>query len=245
MTQAGGRRGAAAPFDGMMKHFPLLALLATSAFADPNAPLPGEAEAGFKPLFDGKTLAGWRTYRAAAPKPQWQVVDGAITLTAGGGGDLITEERFADFELRWEWKIAAEGNSGLMWRVAETREPASRSGPEYQLLDPAAQGKYLSEVRKGNVGGALYDLVPADPARSKPAGEWNESRLVVRGDRFELHLNGTKTAEVDLASEAWRQRLAGSKFATWPRFAKEAKGHLCLQDHGNPVSFRRLRLKTL
>jgi hypothetical protein len=223
---------------------PLL-LLSLSAFADPNALGPGEAGEGFKPLFDGKSLAGWRTYRAQGPKPQWQVVDGALTLTAKGGGDLITEERFADFELRWEWKIAAEGNSGLMWWVAETREPASRSGPEYQLLDPASNGRYLAEVRKGNVGGALYDLVPAEPARSKPAGEWNESRLVVQGGRFALYLNGTKTAEVYLASDAWQKKLAGSKFATWPHFAKERKGHLCLQDHGNPVSFRRLRLKTL
>jgi hypothetical protein len=245
MTQTAGSRDGAAAFQQKMKRLLLLAVLAAPAFADPNALAPGEREDGFRPLFDGKTLAGWRTYKAAEPKPQWQVVDGAITLTAGGGGDLITKEQFADFELRWEWKIAAEGNSGVMWRVAETREPASRTGPEYQLLDPAAKGKYLGEVQKGNVGGALYDLVPAAPARSKPAGEWNESRLVVRGGRFELHLNGVKTAEVDLASEAWSKMLAGSKFATWSRFAKEPKGHLCLQDHGNPVSFRRLRIKTL
>jgi len=245
MTQVGGRPAAASALKATMKRlFPLL-LLSLPALADPNALAPGEAAEGFQPLFDGKTLAGWRTYKAAEPKPQWQVVDGAITLTAGGGGDLITKEQFADFELRWEWKIAAEGNSGVMWRVAETREAASRTGPEYQLLDPASKGKYLGEVQKGNVGGALYDLVPAEPARSKPAGAWNESRLVVRGGRFELHLNGAKTAEVDLASEAWRKMLGGSKFATWPRFAKEPKGHLCLQDHGNPVSFRRLRIKTL
>jgi hypothetical protein len=232
-------------FRSAMKSILLLLGLALSALADPQALVPGEAEEGFRPLFDGKSLAGWRTYKAAEPKPQWQVVDGALTLTAGGGGDLITRQQFADFDLRWEWKIAAEGNSGVMWRVAETDQPASRTGPEYQLLDPAAKGKFLGEVAKGNVGGALYDLVPAKPELSKPAGEWNSSRLVVKGARATLYLNGILTAEVDQASDAWRKRIAGSKFATWPRFAREGKGHICLQDHGNPVSFRQLRIKEL
>jgi hypothetical protein len=245
MTRTAASPVAASTFHPPMKSFLLLLALGLPAFAAPNDPTPEELKDGFKPLFDGKSLDGWRTYKAAEPKPQWQVVDGAITLTAGGGGDLITREQFADFELRWEWKIAAEGNSGVMWRVAETAEPSSRTGPEYQLLDPASKGKFLGEVQKGNVGGALYDLVPAKPELSKPAGEWNDSRLVVKGGHIELHLNGVKTAEVDQASDAWRKMLAGSKFATWPRFAKEARGHLCLQDHGNPVSFRRLRIKTL
>jgi len=236
---------AAPTFHIAMKSILLLLSLALPALADPNALAPGEAEDGFGQLFDGKSLAGWRTYKAAEPKPQWQVVDGAITLTAGGGGDLITKKQFASFDLRWEWRIAAEGNSGVMWRVAETDQPASRTGPEYQLLDPAAKGKFLGEVAKGNVGGALYDLVPAKPELSKPAGEWNSSRLVVKGSRAHLYLNGILTAEVDQNSDAWRKMLAGSKFATWPRFAREGKGHLCLQDHGNPVSFRRLRIKEL
>jgi hypothetical protein len=245
MTRAAASPAAAPTFHPPMKSFLVLLALGLPAFSAPNDPTPEELKEGFKPLFDGKSLAGWRTYKAAEPKRQWQVVDGAITLTAGGGGDLITKEQFADFDLRWEWKIAAEGNSGVMWRVAETDQPASRTGPEYQLLDPAAKGKFLGEVQKGNVGGALYDLVPAKPELSKPAGEWNSSRLVVKGSRASLHLNGIPTAEVDLASDAWREMLAGSKFATWPRFAKEATGHLCLQDHGNPVSFRRLRIKEL
>ncbi|TAE75804.1 MAG: DUF1080 domain-containing protein [Verrucomicrobia bacterium] len=228
-----------------MRSFFLLIALSLSVSADPNAVSPEELEDGFKPLFDGKTLAGWRTYKAREPKPQWQVVDASITLTTGGGGDLITEKQFADFELRWEWKIAAEGNSGVMWRVAETDQAASRTGPEYQLLDPAAQGRFLAEVAKGNVGGALYDLDPADPGLSKPAGQWNSSRLRVRGSRMELFLRGILTADVDLESEEWARKIAASKFATWPRFAKEPKGHICLQDHGNPVSFRHLRIKEL
>jgi hypothetical protein len=225
----------------------LLALAIPALAAEPNTLDAGEKADGFVLLFDGKSLDGWRTYKQENAKPQWQVVDGAITLTAGGGGDLITTGVYQDFDFRWEWKIVEGGNSGVMWRVAETDGPPYRTGPEYQLLDSfdKPSHKYPHELPPGNVAGALYGLVPGKPEWSKPVGEWNESRLLVQGTKFTLFLNGQLTAEVDTASDAWKAMIAKSKFAGWDRFAREATGHLCLQDHGDAVSFRNLRIKEI
>ncbi|MCU0797873.1 MAG: DUF1080 domain-containing protein [Akkermansiaceae bacterium] len=227
----------------------LLSLLTVlpSLAQEPNSLSPEEKEEGFVLLFDGKSLDGWRTYKQEKAKEQWKVVDGAITLTAGGGGDLITAGSYSDFDFRWDWKIAENGNSGVMWRVAETDGPPYLTGPEYQLLDSfdKPNHKYAHELPPGNVAGSLYGLVPGKPDWSKPIGQWNESRLVVQGSKFTLYLNGQLTAEVDTASDEWKAMLAKSKFAKWERFAKEATGHLCLQDHGDVVSFRNLRIKPL
>ena len=225
----------------------LLLAFALPVLAAPNTLTDEEKEAGFVLLFDGKSLDGWRTYKQGKAKPEWQVVDGAITLTKRGGGDLITAGTYGDFDFRWEWKISEGGNSGVMWRVAEADGPPYLTGPEYQLLDSFAKPghKYPHEFPPGNLAGALYGLVPGKPEWSKPVGEWNESRILAQGTKITLYLNGQLTAEVDTTGDAWKAMLAKSKFAKWERFAKEASGHLCLQDHGDTVSFRTLRIKVL
>jgi len=196
-------------------------------------------------LFDGKTLDGWRTYKKKEPNKEWIVEDGAITLTKKGGRDLITTEQYQDFDFRWQWKISAEGNSGVMWRVAETDGPAYKTGAEYQLLDSWSTETYAHETKAKRVAGSLYGLVDGNPEWSKKVGEWNESRILVQGTRLTLFLNGHTTADLDMNSDEWRTKLAASKFAKWPRFAKEPKGHLCFQDHGNKVAFRSIRIKVL
>jgi hypothetical protein len=213
--------------------------------AEPNQLNAKEKKDGFVLLFDGKTLDGWRTYKEKEPNKEWIIEDGAITLTKKGGRDLITTEQYQDFDFRWQWKISAEGNSGVMWRVAETDGPAYKTGAEYQLLDSWSTKNYAHETKSKRVAGALYGLVDGNPEWSKKVGEWNESRILVQGTRLTLFLNGHTTADLDMNSDEWRTKLAASKFAKWPRFAKEPKGHLCFQDHGNKVAFRSIRIKVL
>lgn len=223
----------------------LLALTLPAMAAEPNTLDAAEKSAGFKLIFDGKSLDGWRGYKKDAAPAGWEVKDDAITLVKGGAGDLISKEQYANFELRFQFKIAPDGNSGVMWRVAETDGPPYLTGPEYQILDSHAKTGYPDERKKGNIAGAFYDLIPAKPELSKPAGEWNDGGIRLEGTKITLTLNGTVTAEIDMASDRWKELLAKSKFAKWERFAKEPKGHLCFQDHGNQVSFRTIRVLPL
>ncbi|GAA5482205.1 3-keto-disaccharide hydrolase [Haloferula sargassicola] len=226
----------------------VLAALATTAFAaDPNTLTPEEKKEGFKLLFDGKSLDGWHTYKEDKPRSQWKVEDGAITLTEGGGGDLTSDKMFGDFDFRCEWKIVHGGNSGIIWHATEEHAYPWVSGPEYQILDsfPSDDHKYPHEIEAKNLAGGLYALKTAKPEWSKPAGEWNEARIVIKGTQITLYLNGTVTADVDSTSDEFKEMLSKSKFNGWEFFNKAKKGHIALQDHGDRVSFRTLRLKKL
>ena len=228
---------------------PILLLLALSipAFSAPNALTPEEKKDGFKLLFDGKSLDGWRSFKADKAKDQWKVEDGAIVLTSSGGGDLVTEEQYADFDFRCEWKIAKQGNSGIMWRSTEDHGAPYETGPEYQILDSFKQEghKYTHETNKGNIAGSFYDIIPGKEEWSKPVGEWNETRIVVQGTKIKLFLNGTVTADVDTSTPEYQALLAKSKFKNWKHFNKAPKGHIVFQDHGDKVAFRSIRIKAL
>lgn len=229
-----------------MKPIAILSALTLPLFAaEPNKLSPQEKTDGFKLIFDGRSLDGFRGFKKDSAPEKWQVKDGAITLTSGGAGDLITTARYADFELRFEFKIAGNGNSGVMWRVTEDAAQAYESGPEFQILDSHSKTGYPHEIGKGNVSGALYDLIPAKPALTKPAGEWNEAVIRIEGSRITLKLNGTTTADIDTAGDDWKTLLGKSKFADWGKFNKVPKGHIAFQDHGDAVSFRSLRIKEL
>ncbi|MEK7952331.1 3-keto-disaccharide hydrolase [Luteolibacter soli] len=230
-----------------MKSILLLLAMAIPAFSAPNELSPEEKKDGFKLLFDGKTLKGWRTYKEKEAKEQWKVQDGAIVLTAGGGGDLITDDEYADFDFRCEWKIADQGNSGIIWRSTEDHQYPWMSGPEYQILDSFDKPghKYAHETKKANVAGGFYDIIPAKPEWSKPVGEWNEARLVIKGTKVTLYLNGNVTADVDTESDDFKAMLDKSKFKGWEFFNKAKKGHIVFQDHGDKVEFRSVRIKQL
>jgi hypothetical protein len=227
---------------------PVLALALTLAAsplfaAEPNTLTAAEKSAGWKLLFDGKTLNGWRGYKTEAVGAPWKVQDGAVVLTAAKGGDLVTTQEFADFELSFEWKISEGGNSGVIYRAGLGESAPYRTGPEYQVLD----NEKATDNKLGNhLAGSLYDLgteVPRD--LPKPVGQWNESRLVVRGWNVEHSMNGKKLVTVDLASAQGKAWIAASKFKDWPKFASLAKGHIALQDHGNVVSFRSIKIREL
>jgi hypothetical protein len=216
---------------------------APAAAAAANGPSPREAADGWRPLFDGRTLAGWRGYRRAAPPAGWQVVDGAITRVAGGG-DLMTDEEFGSFELALEWKISPGGNSGIIYRVVEDSSLAYvwQSGPEFQVLDNAAHADGRDPLTSAGSNFALYA-----PVRdvTRPVGEWNDARIVVSGSHVEHWLNGVKLLEYELGGPEWEGRVQASKFRTMPRYGRGARGHIALQEHEAWVAYRNIRIRTL
>lgn len=199
------------------------------------------ADDGFISLFDGETLAGW-TNGAGQPVEEggWVAEDG-ILHRAGKSGDLYSAKEYGDFELRWDWKIAPKGNSGVKYRV--TRYDKSLLGPEYQVLDNEHPDGKKTPKRQA---GALYDLFPTSVEDSgRPIGEWNASRIVARGNHLQHYLNGNRVVDITVGSDEWKETHAASKFKSLPDFAGNPSGRIFLQDHGDEVWYRNLEIKDL
>lgn len=193
-------------------------------------------------LFDGKSTAAWRTLgKPADALVAWRVEDGTLAWVKGGG-NLATREAYADFELELEWKISPGGNSGVLFRVDPAAARPPMSGPEIQILDDATHKDGRSPL---TAAGALYALYAPKAAAAKPTGSWNLLRLRVQGGRVQSWLNGVATVDAEIGSADWNQRVAASKFAPHPAFAKAPSGVIVLQDHGNPVWFRNIRIRRL
>jgi hypothetical protein len=220
----------------------MLALLAAlSLSAQDNTLSEEEKKAGFKLLFDGKTLDGWRGWKKDKPSEAWKVVDGLLTL-AGKGGDILTIEQYENFELKIDWRVAPGGNSGIMYRVAETEGAPYMTGPEYQVLDNA---KHPDGKNPKTSAGSIYAVYAPAKDVSKPAGEWNSSRIVANGRKIEHWLNGEKTAEAEIGSEDWAKRIADSKWKTAKKYGLEPKGHIDLQDHGDKVEYKNIKIREI
>ena len=217
------------------------AFAASLAAQTPNTLTPAEKAAGWKLLFDGTSLAGWRGYQTEAPGAGWRVEDGALVLR-GKAGDLVTQAEFGDFELSLDWKVTAAANSGVIYRVGLGDAATFITGPEYQVLD---NDRAEDNKQPDHLAAALYDLALLPGARPKPVGEWNRARIVVRGWHIEHWLNGSRVVDVDLASANGKALIAASKFKDWSKFASLARGHIALQDHGYAVSFRSIKLREL
>lgn len=224
---------------------PATASTATTSVPDSvNTLTDAEREAGWRLLFDGTSLDGWRGYQRDSIPGGWTVEDEAIHFEGEGPNSttMITADTYDHFELRIEWKIAPESNSGIMYRVTESAETAYRTGPEYQIIDNAVLD---STAGPKHQTGALYGLYAPPEDVARPVGQYNETRIVVRGAHVEHWLNGTKLLEAEIGSDTWKQRVAGTKFADWPEFAQATDGHIALQDHGHPVWFRDVKLRPL
>ncbi|MBI2616282.1 MAG: DUF1080 domain-containing protein [Gemmatimonadetes bacterium] len=206
-----------------------------------NALTAAEQAAGWKLLFDGKSTDGWRGYRMDSVPSGWKVVDGALTRV-GAGRDLITREQFANFELALEWNISPGGNSGIMYRVTEEYEESYKSAPEMQVLDDAGHADAQSRL---TAAGSNYDLYPAPAGVVKPAGQWNLVRILVQGNHVEHWLNGQKVVEYELMGPDWEARVKRSKFVEWPNYGRAKQGHIALQDHGDQVAYRNIKIRVL
>jgi type 1 glutamine amidotransferase len=210
----------------------------------PNELTRSEQQEKFRPLFDGKTATGWRGFKKDAfPAQGWEIVDGALHAKEhGGGGDLVTVDEFGDFDLRFEWKVAPGSNSGVMYRTGEQTDAPYMTAPEYQVLD---DDKHPDGKDPRTAAAALYGLYPCNNKALHAVGQWNSGRIVVRGNHVEHWLNGVKGVEAELDSADWKQKVAASKFAAWPLFGTLAKGRIDLQDHGDEVWYRSIRIREL
>jgi len=224
---------------------PLLspALLAQDP-AEPFRIAQSEQAMGWISLFDGADASGWRGYRKDGfPAVGWVVTDGTLHPARGErGGDLITRRQFGDFELELQFRTTQKANSGILYRVTEQENQSYWTGAEFQVLDDDGAGVASDAATSA---GALYGLCAPQGKTLRPVGEWNDARVVVRSGRIEHWLNGDKIVTADLESDAWQALVQKSKFAKWRHFAKASRGHICLQDHGDPVSYRRIRIREL
>lgn len=214
------------------------ALPTVAADAPPNTLTDAEQKAGWKLLFDGQTTTGWRNYKKEAVGPGWKVVDGALVWQMKGAGDIITAEQYQAFELSLEYNISPAGNSGLMYHVTEEGKTPWMTGPEVQIQD----NKDGHDPQKA---GWLYQLYSSETDATRPAGQWNELRILITPERCEHWMNGVKYCEYVKGSDDWNERVAKSKFGKMPSFGKPTKGHICLQDHNNPVSFRNVKIRVI
>ena len=186
-------------------------------------------------LFDGKTLSGWSSRNGKAPVKGWVVEDGVIHRKSGGG-DIVTEQEYEDFELELEWKISPKGNSGIKYRFD------GKLGPEYQVLDDDGHSNGKNPFTSA---GAMYLMAkPNDQKELKPVGEWNKARIVAKGQHLEHWLNGSKIIEMDVGSDAWNQIKAKTKFRNAKGYG-EGAGKILLQDHQDPVWYRNIRIRKL
>jgi hypothetical protein len=211
----------------------------------PNTLTAEEKAAGWQLLFDGQSLAGWRAYaKSGQPIGEgWKIENGTLKKAAGEkGGDIITENTFNDFELSWEWRIEKEGNNGVKYLVTEARPSAP--GHEYQMIDDLAEKWRTLDPRSRTA--AFYDVLPTTTSKPlRPAGEWNASRIIVRGNQVEHWLNGEKVLDYELGSETVRKAVADSKFKVYPEFGNKIRGHIMLTDHRDAAWFRNIKLREL
>lgn len=237
-----------------MKHIiPVLALslisLSTSA-QELNTLTAKEKKAGWKLLFNGTNTEGWHTYLQKDASAAWKVQDGALALdqeakkNGAPGGDLVTNDEYENYELTLEWKISEGGNSGIIFGVHEDPQFKATylTGPEMQVLDDAKHPD--GKITKHN-SGDLYDLKKSEKNAVKPVGEWNKVKIVKKDGKLTFWLNGVKTVETTMGSEEWKTLVANSKFKTWKGFGEYAKGHIALQDHGNEVWYRNIKIHVL
>jgi hypothetical protein len=204
-------------------------------------------------LFDGTSIAGWRGYNAPSfPEKGWEIVDGTLHCVGAGeagdrGGDIIYGKKFSDFELSLEWKISEGGNSGIFILAQEIpNEPIYKSSPEMQILDNDKHPDAKFGVNGNRMAGSLYDLLPAVPQNTKPAGEWNQVKITVFHGTVVFSQNGANVVEFHLWTDDWGKMVANSKFKDWTWFINTAKeGYVGLQDHGNDVWFRNIKIREL
>jgi len=244
----------------------MLALAAPTALAQssrerPNELSAAERAAGWRLLFDGTTLAGWRGLGYdTVPTQHWNVVDRAIHKVASGkvqkmpdgqpanGGDLMTVDTFRDFELAFEWKVVPGSNSGVKYNVSEEYSLANASnhaalGFEYQVLDDSLNDDNKVATHRA---GALYDLLePSGDKQLKPVGQWNSARIVFRGNHGEHWLNGRKIVDFDLGTPRMDSALAKSKYRVLKGFADRRAGHIILQDHGDEAYYRNIKIREI
>lgn len=214
-----------------------------------------EKQQGWELLFDGTSTDKWRgAHKEQFPEKGWKVEDGALMVIESGGeesqngGDIVTKEEFSDFHLKLDFKLTEGANSGIKYFVTEGYDSqGSAIGLEYQILDDEKH----PDAKQGNNGegtrtvASLYDLIAAKDKKVNPIGEWNEAEIIVKGNHVEHRLNGEKVLEYDRGSEQYQQLVKNSKYNKFNNFGLAEEGHILLQDHGNRVYFKNIKIREL
>ncbi len=223
----------------------LTSVLIASGIQADNTLSDYEARTGWKLLFDGRTTAGWRKFGADEPVGSgWKVEDGALTFVpgTGAGGDVMTDQDYADFDLLIDWKVAPGGNSGVFYRSDPTQNPSYLTGPEMQVLDNARHPDGRNILTSA---GAVYAVYPANREIIRPAGQWNTFRITAMGTWVRHFANGVLVANYTINSEAWKKKKAGSFFKDWDQWGQQPKGRIVMQDHGDRVAFKNIKIRVI
>jgi hypothetical protein len=225
----------------MMTRFFWAGVAVTAVGALWGAKADADGKAPSRVLFDGKSTDAWRAFkRDDFPSKGWVVENGTLKTVVGGDKvDIVTRDTYKDFELDLEWRVSPGGNSGVFYDVAETEAEGWHTGPEMQVLDDA---RHKDGQNPRTSAGSLYALIAPSAKVVKPAGQWNQARIVKKGNHVEHWLNGTKIVDYELGSPALAALIADSKFKDLPRFATEGQGHIALQHHGEEAWFRNVRI---
>jgi hypothetical protein len=223
----------------------------TTGPASNNALTKAEKKDGWQLLFDGSSKNGWHIYNNRTEGAAWKVADGALYFEPDargpkneGGGELITTDSFENFHLKLEWKLTEGGNSGIMILAREDLKYryAYITGPEMQIID---NDKHPDAKNIKHRAGDLYDFISAAPENVHPIGEWNQVEIVLNKGKLDLYQNGVKVVSTTMWDDNWAAMKAQSKFKNTPDFGAFHKGHIVLQDHGNKVFFRNIKIKNL
>ena len=204
---------------------------------------------GWISLFDGKTLNGWHGYNKTGPVKNWEIEDGALVCLGAAkdasGGDIVTDKKFTDFELKWEWKVDKGSNSGVLYHVQEGPKwhGSYETGPEYQIIDDVTFPEKLEDWQKT---GADYAMHTANNQKVlKPVGEWNTSRIIFKNKHVEHWLNGKKILEFEAWSDDWNKKRKEGKWKDYPDYGSAKTGEIALQDHGDKAYYKNIMIREL
>jgi hypothetical protein len=226
-----------------------LAIIATSLHAQQlkqqghlNTLTAAEEKAGWKLLFDGTTTNGWRGYKQDAVPSAWHVENGTL-MKKTGTGDLLTADKYANFDLQLDWRLEPKGNAGIFYRGTEEYDHIYWSGPEYQLLDDKGHADGKTRLTSA---GADYAVYPSPKGYLHAPGAWNHTRILVNGNHVEHWLNGHRVVTYELGSADWQKRVAASKFKDFPNYGRASSGYIGIQgDHDGALALRNIKIRVL